>query len=412
MDDLIKRLIERRAAAWNAYKEFLDSVDAENRDLSGEEVEKDARFRADLDSLDTRIDEATKVLEANRRYAETSARVNGRNVSDSPPVEKDAVRAFFRGELRSLHIPIEGMRVERDSDGRYRVRETRDLGTVTPAAGGYLVPTDFRRQLVEFLTDNSAMRQTGATIITTSSGETLYVPKLLTHGTATIKGEGSAIGEADPSFARAALGAWKYGQLLQLPRELIQDNAVDLLGFVARDLGRALGEASGAHYVAGTGTTQPIGVMAVCGTGVTGGTAVSGAFTADNLIDLFYSVAGPYAARGTWLMKRATEGAVRKLKDLDNQYLWQPGLQVGAPNLLLGRPIVTDPNVAAVATSALSVAFGDFSGYWIRDVASVEIARSDDYAFGNDLVTYRAILRTDGALIDENAVKAFKGGAS
>jgi HK97 family phage major capsid protein len=153
--------------------------------------------------------------------------------------------------------------------------------------------------------------------------------------------------------------------------------------------------------------------MAAAGTGVTGGTAQSGEATSDEVIDLFYSVIDPYARNGFWFMQRATEGKIRKLKDSNNQYLWQAGLQVGSPNQLLGRPIVTDPNVAATGTSALSIAFGDFSAYYIRDVAGVRFERSDHFAFSSDMVTYRAILRTDGDLVDlSGAIKAYAGGTA
>jgi HK97 family phage major capsid protein len=112
-------------------------------------------------------------------------------------------------------------------------------------------------------------------------------------------------------------------------------------------------------------------------------------------------------------MRDATLASVRKLKDSQNQYLWQPGLQVGAPDVLLGKPVYTDPNVAAVATSAKSVIFGDISAYYVRIAGGVRFERSDDFAFQNDLVTFRAIVRGDGILADQTgAVKVFVGGAS
>jgi HK97 family phage major capsid protein len=122
-------------------------------------------------------------------------------------------------------------------------------------------------------------------------------------------------------------------------------------------------------------------------------------------------VTEPYAKNGEWLMRRATVGKVRKVKDSNGQYLWQPALTAGEPDTLLGRPIVQDPNVPAAGTSATSVAFGDFSAYKIRDVGSLRFERSDEFAFQNDLVTYRAIIRTDGDLLDlTGAIGTFKHG--
>jgi HK97 family phage major capsid protein len=167
--------------------------------------------------------------------------------------------------------------------------------------------------------------------------------------------------------------------------------------------------------VTGTGSSQPAGIITGASAGVTGSASVAGAFSADNLIDLFYSVISPYrnSNKAAWLMRDATVGAARKLKGSDNNYLWQPGLQVGSPDTLLGKPVLTDPNVAAVGLSAKSVAFGDIGAYHTRIAGGVRFERSDEYAFNTDLVTFRAIVRGDGILADQTgAVKVFTGNAA
>jgi HK97 family phage major capsid protein len=416
MDEILKRLREQRARVWEHYKAFLDTITLEQRDMSGEEQAKDNSFRTDLDSLDVRIDDldkrvaADRVREAERAKIEVITGVNSADVEERLNREGNkALRAFFRGETKQLApIPF-GMKVTRDATGRYQVRA---LTSGTLASGAALIPTSFHQQLVEFMVDESAIRQAGAFVLQTESGESLPIPRLVSHGTAAIVGEGTAAAGTDPSFGTVVFGAWKYAELLQIPRELIQDERVDLLGFVARDMGRALGEVTGVDFITGSGTNAPLGIMTAAGTGVTGGTGLVGVPTSDNLIDLQYSVAGKYAKRGAWLMKRATEGKIRKLKDTYDRYVWAPGIQAGTPNTLLENPVYTDPNVAACGTNNLSVLFGDIGGYWIRDVGDIEIARSDDFAFSTDLITYRAILRTDGDLVDTVAVKAFKGGTA
>jgi HK97 family phage major capsid protein len=142
---------------------------------------------------------------------------------------------------------------------------------------------------------------------------------------------------------------------------------------------------------------------------------VTGAFTADNLIDLFYSVIAPYRASSSayWVTKDSSLASIRKLKDTTNQYIWQPSLQAGAPDLLLGKALVTDPNVAAPAVNAKSVIFGDMSQYFVRMAGGVRFERSDDFAFNTDLVTFRCLLRADAALVDlTGAVKVFVGAAT
>jgi HK97 family phage major capsid protein len=210
-----------------------------------------------------------------------------------------------------------------------------------------------------------------------------------------------------------SLNAYKYAQLVQISSELLADSGVDIIGFVASDLARSIARVTDADYVLGNGSSKPQGIMAAIGTGVTGGTGVAGVPTVANLIDLVYSVNNEYRANGAqFLMRDATAGKVRALTDTTGQFLWQPAVVAGQPDRLLGFPVITDPNVAATATNALSVAFGDFSAFYIRDVGSLRIERSDEFAFGSDLATWRGVLRTDSDLIDANAIKAFKGGAS
>ena len=146
--------------------------------------------------------------------------------------------------------------------------------------------------------------------------------------------------------------------------------------------------------------------------GVTGGTGQSGAPTADELIDLFFSVIPEYRRAGTWMMFDATWSGVRKLKDKDDMYLIDR-LGSGGELSLLGHPVVIDTNVADTGVSVKSVLFGDFSAYYIRDVRELRVERSDDYTFNQDLVTFRALLRTDGDLIDTSgAIKHYLGASS
>jgi HK97 family phage major capsid protein len=227
--------------------------------------------------------------------------------------------------------------------------------------------------------------------------------------------EAGAIGASDPVFAQRTLGAYKYGILLQLSSELITDTSVDLEGYLAMELGRALGNGFGAHAVTGTGAGQPTGIVTSASAGVTGGAGVAGMFTADNLIDLHFSVIAPYrnSSSCAWLMKDSTLGNLRKLKDSAGYYLFTPAATMGAPDTLLGKPIVTDPFVAAQALSAKSVVFGDFSRYYVRMVNGIRLERSNDYAFANDQVTWRALLRADGITVDQTgALKYFVGNAA
>lgn len=429
MSDVLKNLLEDRARAWEQAKPILDAAAAENRALTAEEQQNYDRADGEINSLDERIESITGRLEREaaadavreraERFLSTDA---GREVAEVASPEAQAL-AFFRSEegngtdRKGVEIPVSGMSFRRNEDRQ--AWEVRDLlkGSGT---GGQTVSNTFREQLYVHLIENSGIRQTRATVLTTGNGESLVMPKTLTHPTApaTITAEAGGIAENEPTFGQGTLLAYKYARMIQLSSELVQDTAVDLLGYLASAFGQALGNATGAKYILGTGSSEPTGLLVATLAGtVTGGTGVSGAPTGDNIIDLTYTLTEPYAQNAEFLMRRATVGAVRKLKDTAGQYLWQPSLQVGAPDTLLGYPIRTDPNMPANAAGAgtlagTSIAFGDFSKFFIRDVGAFRWERSDDFAFANDLVSWRAIVRTDSMLLDQNAVVCYKGGTA
>ena len=221
----------------------------------------------------------------------------------------------------------------------------------------------------------------------------------------------------DPQFGLVTLTAFKYGAFLQVSRELLDDSAVDLVGYLAMSAGRAIGNAFGADLVTGTGTNQPSGLVANSTQGVAGATTgKGGAAQYADLVNLEYSVIAPYRQSRScyWLAADKTIGGFRLLLDSQNRPIWEPSVVLGSPDLLLGKPLVADPFVPAVATSAKSVFFGDFAQYVVRLVGPVRFERSDDFAFQTDLVSFRAIIRGDGSLIDRTGacMKYFVGPAT
>jgi HK97 family phage major capsid protein len=414
MHEYLESLVEARQKAWHEAKALMTRATDEKRELDGEEQAQLDRIWSDIDAKDVQIKDITARAQSEREtdiareaYADLVRPV------EAPVV--DAVDAFLRGQTSARFIDIDIRKAaaeKRAIRAGAGVKELRDLST-TAAAGGNTIPTSFERTLYDFLETVSGVRQI-AQVITTTGGENLDLPKVASHGTAAIVGEGTAIAEADPSFAKVTLGAWKFGQLLQMSAELLQDSGVDIVGFAAADMGRALGRVTGAAYATGTGSNQPQGVMTSIGTGVTGGTGVAGVPTIANLTDLVYSLGDPgYRANASFLMRDATAGKIRNLVNTSGDFLWQPSVQAGQPDRLLGFPVVTDPNIAATAVNANSVAFGDFqAGFVIRDAGSIRIDRSDDFAFSADLATWRAVLRTDSDLRDANAIKLYRGGTA
>jgi HK97 family phage major capsid protein len=396
MSDYIRQQAEARAKAWEEAKALLDSAAAEKRDLSAEENQTYDRIMADLDSRSQVIETMNAQAERENRAAEA---MKGFESQVKPAVavpaidEAELIRSLARGEIRSHSF------------------EKRD---VTKGSTGAPVPTSFYDQVIMLARHVGPMLET-STILNTAGGENLQIPSLSAYSTGTVSSEAAAIGESDPTFnAFKTLGAYKYSFLTQISREMVEDSGVDILGFLATQTANALGYAVNGALTTGTGTTQPTGIVTAAGSGITGSTAVSGAFTADNLIDLVYSVdtAGRTLPGTGWQLNAKAISAVRKLKDNAGQYLFSPSLSADARDLLLGYPIYENPAMADPATSAKSVIFGHLPSYYARTVGGLRLDRSDDYAFQNDLITFRATMRVDGNLIQTSHVKYFAGGAS
>ena len=338
-----------------------------------------------MSEIDARVKEIATIEEANQKSEEA------RDLFDSKPVveEKKAevitdasiLRQFATGEVRSHNF------------------EKRDLDK---ANDGGLVPQGFFDQIIAKLDENAAVRQF-ATVVPTGGGEDIKFPQITALSAATLVAEGGAIGESDPTSASVTLGAFKYAYLVQVSSELLADEGVDIEAFLANDAGRALGNGAGADFAIANGSSIPIGVMNAAGTGVTCASAT--VITSDEVIDLYHSVTSPIRTNGAWIMNDATLKEIRQLKDSNNQYLWQPSLQLGNPATLLGAPVATDSNIETIATTKKVMAWGDMSKYYIREVNGIQVDRSVDYAFANDLVTFRFIYRADGDLLDTNAVK-------
>lgn len=422
--DLLVMLRNQRLNVASKMRELADHASDEgNRNFTGEEQNSWESLNAELDRYDARI-KAT--MDGERRAKEAEAefeRLNGkptdtekRQDTEGREIPKGQVVAPQTTELRNF-LQGKGERAYELPASRQvaDIIEGRALTVGSLTAGGDLVPTDFYNRLVEHLIQVSAILQAKPTVLNTAAGEAIQIPKTTSHSTGALVAENSAITESDPVFGQVTLGAYKYGVLVPISRELIADSGVDLEGYLARECGRALGNAMGTHFILGTGTSQPTGVTTGATLGVTGGTGVVGVPTADNLIDMYYSVIPQYrnSPSCAWMMADTTVATVRKLKDTQNRYLWEPSLQLGVPDSFLGKPVITDYNVAATGLAAKSILFGDFSTYFIRFAGGARFERSDEYAFNTDMVTFRALMRADGNLVDRSgSVKYFQGGAS
>ncbi|MFZ9961581.1 MAG: phage major capsid protein [Candidatus Limnocylindrus sp.] len=394
MSDYIKRQHDLRQAAWHEAKHLLEEAAKENRDLNAEEQEKYDRISGELDSRAAIIEQLKADEERAARLDAVAAEIRTDEEPAGDDSDAEAIRSLARGEIRS-HT--------------FEKRDVLTSSTGSPVPTGFYDSVILKARLVGPMLDVP-------TIMATQSGEAIQVPSLSAYSSSsTVTAQGANFSEADPTFnSFVNLSSHKYGFLIQVSREMIEDSGVDLLGFLADQVGNGLGYNVQNALTNGTGTVQPQGIVPAAGSGVTGGTGVTGAFTADNLIDLYYSLDG--AARllpGVgWMMNGASIGAVRKLKDDAGQYIFQPSLDGNSRDLLVGRPVYENPHMANAGTAVKSVICGHFPSFMVRTVGGIRLDRSDEFAFNADLVTFRASMRVDGALPQSSHVKYFIGGTA
>jgi HK97 family phage major capsid protein len=387
MSEFIKAQHELRANLTMQIRDVIDSAEAEGRGLDAAELEKIDRIEADIRKADQSIEVAAR---AEERKVEASVAAKGFIPSVS--------------EERSAADILRGI-----ASGEVRGHEFSKRDALVPTTN--TVPKDFYSEVFDIARLNGPMLETSE-VITTQSGADLTIPTLTAYSTAALTAAGSAISASEPTYSSITLGAKKYAFLIQAAAELVQDSGFDLSAHLARQAGNAIGQAVNSALTLGTGTTVPTGLSVAAGSGITGGTAVGGGFTADNLIDLAYSVDGAVRRLpGAGFMANGqTIGAMRKLKDTAGNYLYQVG--IGYPDTFAGFRVVENPHVAAIGTGARSVLFGDLQSYKVRVAGGIQVASSMDYAFNQDLMTWRFLIRLDGNLTHSAHVKAFIGNAA
>jgi HK97 family phage major capsid protein len=387
MKEYLDRQVEIRQQAWHQAKAIIDVATAEKRDLSAEEEQTYTRLNNELNDRAATIaklrEDETRELRMDAATREIADQV--RPVA-SAPVQEDVamIRALIKGESRSANF------------------ERRDI---LKTSTGSPVPTSFYNQVIMKARMVAPVLAT-STVLNTTGGENLQIPRLSTYSVGTVNAEAATLGESDPAFsAFITLGAFKYGFLTQVSQELLEDSGVDMLSFLADQVGNALGFAVGSALTVGTGTNEPTGIVSAAAVGGTSGTATG--FTANNLIDLLYSLDG--GARNLpgvgWMMTGQSIGRVRKLQDTAGNYVFQPSLAMDSPDMLLGKPIYENPSMAEATTGTKSVIVGHLPSYYVRSVGGLKLDRSDDFAFSAGLATFRATFRVDGNLPQTSHVK-------
>lgn len=301
----------------------------------------------------------------------------------------------------------------------HSIRNT--MSTTTTTEGGYTVQSAVASQLIDYLKAYGGMRAAATTIQTTEGNPLSFPTSDGTSETGEWIAQNTTATGLDPSFGTVALNVFKASsKIVAVPYELLQDSQIDIEAFVASRLATRLGRITNTGFTVGTGTGQPNGIVTAASTGVTAANATSQvtAIIYDSIVDLVHSIDPAYRARKcSFMMNDASVKVIRKIKDGQSRPLFVPGYEVGvpggAPDTLLGYPIIVNQDVAVMAANAKSIIFGDLASYYIRDVMQMSMFRFTDSAYTKlGQVGFLAWMRTGGNLIDTNAAKLFVNAAS
>ena len=292
-----------------------------------------------------------------------------------------------------------------------RNRSTQEVRNIlsegVDSEGGFLVPETFENTLVQALDEELVICQLAHAFTTASNAH--KIPVVATRGKAMWTEENAAITDSDTSFCQKTIGAHKLCALIKVSEELLNDSAFDLESYFNQEFARRIGEAEEEAFVIGDGSAKPYGIFDDSEGGEVGVTAASTVtITADELIDLYYSLKAPYRKNGVWLLNDSTVNSIRKLKDSNGQYLWQPSIKDGETDTLLGKPVYTSASIANAASGTKPIVFGALSYYWIGDRQGVIFKRLNELYAANGQVGFLATKRVDARLIVPEAVKILK----
>lgn len=390
-------LRKQRTRVWEQAKAFLDSHRDEKGILSAEDTETYERMEKEIVDLGKEIDRQERLNALERELnAPTSEPLTGKPEGAKTDMKtgraSDEYKNNFWNAMRSKYPNAS-------------VVNALQVGTDTE--GGFLVPDEFERTLIQALDEENIFRRI-ATVIHSNSGDR-KIPVVASKGSAAWVDEEGTYGESDDSFGQITLGAYKLGTLIKVSEELLNDSAFDLESYISAEFGRRLGMKEEEAFFTGDGSGKPTGILAATGGAELGKTTASAtAITADEVIDLYYSLRVPYRKKAVWLMNDTTVSALRKLKDNQGQYLWEPSLVSGTPNKIIGCEVITSPFMPTIASGAKSIAFGDFSYFWIADRQGRTFKRLNELFSTTGQIGFLGNQRVDGKLILSEAIKVLQ----
>lgn len=398
-------LRQERAGIWTQAQALLETAESENRNLTDEEQVTWDQMMADMEVLQTRYERQERA----DAISADMATVQQRQLPGDGPGDGDADGEQGEAEYRqAFDTYIRGGREVLTVEQRQVLRggyqqiegEARALATLTGSAGGFTVPDADMAALQQAMIDWGGMRQARTTKMVTGDGRDIPIPTMNDTGnTGRRIAESAQVSSVDPTFSGKVLRAYIYtSDLVLIPFALLEDTSFEVSSYLLNAFGVRLGRIQNQEDTTGTGDSMPEGLMTVATTGVTAAGATD--ITYDELVDLEHSVYAAYRGNAQFMFKDSTLKYLKKLQDGDGRPLWAPGIAQRAPDTLLGYPYVINADMAAMTTGLKSVAFGDFSYHWLREVRGVSVLRLEERYADYGQVGFLAFQRHDAKYVN------------
>ena len=392
----ITELRDKRNKAWEAAKAFVETKRDADGLMTAEDAATYAQMEQKVQGYSTEIDRMERQEAMDRQLnAPTSTPITGKPATAKVETKSgraaDTYKASFWNQMRN----------------KTSVEVRNALSVGVDADGGYLVPDTYEKTLIQALNDTMVVRKLAHTFVTACGVH--KIPVVTSHGTANWVEESGEIPETSETFGQQHIGAHKLTALIKISEELLNDSAFDLEEYFQKEFTKRILNAEEVAFITGDGNGKPTGLLDA-DTGAEVGVTTESAteITADDVINLYYSLRAPYRSKAVWLLNDSTVNALRLLKDKNGQYLWQSSLKEGTPDMLMGRPVYTSTAFPSIGAGQKAVAFGDLSYYWIGDREGITFRRLNELYAAKGQVGFLATKRVDAKLILPEAVKVLQ----
>ena len=392
----ITELRDKRNKAWEAAKAFVETKRDADGLVTAEDAATYAQMEQKVQDYSTEIDRMERQEAMDRQLnAPTSTPITGKPATAKVETKSgraaDTYKASFWNQMRN----------------KTSVEVRNALSVGVDADGGYLVPDTYEKTLIQALNDTMVVRKLAHTFVTACGVH--KIPVVTSHGTANWVEESGEIPETSETFGQQHIGAHKLTALIKISEELLNDSAFDLEEYFQKEFTKRILNAEEVAFITGDGNGKPTGLLDA-DTGAEVGVTTESAteITADDVINLYYSLRAPYRSKAVWLLNDSTVNALRLLKDKNGQYLWQSSLKEGTPDMLMGRPVYTSTAFPSIGAGQKAIAFGDLSYYWIGDREGITFRRLNELYAAKGQVGFLATKRVDAKLILPEAVKVLQ----